>query len=158
MGNLTRRNTMSMSKSRQTDYVNAQFDDAEARIESLYDEISKQDTAGHEYKIALQYVADTWSWFWTSNTEAVFIWKEKGRVHLSAFIVLWHSDNDSSRFIMGSHHLNVPSWGIPNRTYADNHATGEYMSISPDATGITVSFELRRNKDSKVSISASWKA
>ena len=50
-----------------TEYVNAQFDDAEERIEDLFKEISKEDTPAKTNEVAVTYCYMTWGWFHNSN-------------------------------------------------------------------------------------------
>ena len=80
-----------------TEYVNAQFDDAEERIEDLFREISKEDTPAKTNEVAVTYCYMTWGWFHNSNIVFYTAYKSKGKVRMIAFAALWEEARDTDQ-------------------------------------------------------------
>ena len=124
-----------MNNSKRTDYVNAQFDDAELRIEELYETIAKEEGNAGENPIACDYYYMAWGWFHDSSIRALYIWKEKGRVHMICMAVLWDGGGGFGWSLTLN---NIPSWGIPKKTYEKTYADGQYLRVYPDDGGVGI--------------------
>lgn len=97
--------------SKKTDYVNAQFDDAEAKIQALFDEINK-DAGGAE--ISTNY--------FNGNGQAAFIliYKKGKTVHLVAACLI----NTGHGFSNTNYFTPEYEWGmVPTRYYAEHRMT-----------------------------------
>lgn len=92
--------------SKQTDYVNAQFDNAEAKIEELFESISRE-IVGTEVSSAVFYDGENGIAF------SAMIYKEGSTVHLVSSFLL----NTGHGF---GHIGTIPvayDWGMPSKSY-----------------------------------------
>ena len=135
--------------SKQTDFVNAQFDDAEIRIKELFDEIMK-DADGKDVPVWITtHNGGTWA---SRFCLTVIVYKKKG-THLKAFITYLPMERWGANYW----NVNAPEWaeppfnidhtagGITFWWYPDgnpNHGNWEMGSeIEEDATSDTMTAE-----------------
>lgn len=121
--------------SKQTDYVNAQFEDAQAKIEELFKEIGKQDTEAGEYPIAVNHVNMSWGWFGWSHIEVLLIWRAKGRIHMVCMVCAWKRNTGSG----SGYEIDIKPWGIPRKTYSKTLPGGTYVEMRPTENGVYLS-------------------
>lgn len=133
------------STSKKTDYVNAQFDDAEANIEELYKLIKKQDTPGHENEIGPWYDHMTWPWFGSGWHSYYVAWKEKGKVHMVCYAIVWARNSNTGHGTTLTFSEDT-QWAVPPRSYyysighsrLDEGAQDGYLSVDPTGDGVSI--------------------
>ena len=139
-----------------TEYVNAQFDDAEERIEDLFNEISKEDTPAKTNEVAVTYCYMTWGWFHNSNIVFYTAYKSKGKVRMIAFTALWAR----SQGYGSGRTVSVPAgkeWGIPPKEYSGASSGGSTMTVSPADGGVYISnYNNANDPDPSIVITTSW--
>ena len=144
-------------QSKQTDYVNAQFEDAESRISDLFKKIHGKEKPNKSRPIACDYCYMTWGWFGWSWIRGVYIWKEKNKIHMVAMVCAWKRNTGNSS-TTGT--ISVKSWGIPPRRYGETKPNGNYAYVVPEANGVHIEMGTGPSAqwDMPIIIEASWNA
>ena len=119
--------------SKQTDYVNAQFDDAQENVKNLFDIIKGADTGTGECPIACKFESDHKGFFGNSYVYFVYIWRKKNQIKMVAGCVLW----TAAAWWGFESNINVLSWGIPRRSYQRQDGDAS-MTLEPRNGGVFI--------------------
>jgi len=123
--------------SKQTDYINAQFNDAFERVALLFKKIKKQSGEQDTREIASQYIESVKNNSGQSYIFAYFAYKKGGRVRMTCFAVL--ADLTSGWGFSGHRATIQKKWGIPPRRYEITRGSRTTIVVEPTDSGIAFS-------------------